>query len=277
MESLHKLADHNLKAPATCDLRGISNGDLRIHLQLNAGGRAIVKHSIQHGRARCISGCLRHSASMIPERGKRPGSRAGLACGMDSGGWFILDELLDKANRHIFVHHRHTRTAMTVDELASLASDGTEDITKIRWQFSVLLKKVGNGPSDTWWQRIVRVYGVRAVVGHTAARFIEDDRLFLRVENVEDEVFSCFAHNTQITKLESVIKDGSAPGGDAMTNAVHSQLFAFHMHDDRVQESSRASALDATILSNATLTKAVTVGWRQRCVGDPQAHPGSLY
>ena len=56
---------------------------------------------------------------------------------------------------------------MTVAQLAQLASDGTEDLTKTRWQFSVLIRTSRGTRGETWWERIVKVFGTRAVVGHT--------------------------------------------------------------------------------------------------------------
>ena len=42
---------------------------------------------------------------------------------------------------------------MTVAHVAQLASDGTEDLTKTRWQFSVLIR-IGHGKRGaTWWEK----------------------------------------------------------------------------------------------------------------------------
>ena len=70
-----------------------------------------------------MSGSLRHSGSMITEEGMRPGTHSGLGCGMDSGGWFVIDELLDKIHRYVF--GSRTRPALTLKRLVTLASDGT--------------------------------------------------------------------------------------------------------------------------------------------------------
>ena len=40
---LHRFADHNAKGPPDCELRGISNGDVRRYLRLPVGGRAFAK------------------------------------------------------------------------------------------------------------------------------------------------------------------------------------------------------------------------------------------
>ena len=86
---------------------------------------------------------------------------------MGSGGWFLVDDILDKANRRVFAYYRRARSPMKIPEMARIASDGTEDLSTMRWQFSVLIKKrVRLG--TTLWARIVEVFGVRAVVGHTA-------------------------------------------------------------------------------------------------------------
>ncbi|MFM7983473.1 MAG: hypothetical protein ACKPKO_29525, partial [Candidatus Fonsibacter sp.] len=52
-------------------------------------------------------------------------------------------------------------------------------------------------------------------------------------------------HNTQITNVTSINKRCLMPGGGGITSAVHSQLSAFHLMDDRLQDSSRARTSDA--------------------------------
>ena len=141
---------------------------------------------------------------------------------------------------------RQDTPPLTISQLAQLASDGTEDMTKMRWQFSVLVSTSRGGRrGGTWWGRIKKFFGIRAVVGHTAVGFLEDDRSLMPLSYIDDDAFSCIAHNTRISYLSSIITNGLAPGGDGITTAVHSQLSAFHMMDRRLQESSRASTWDA--------------------------------
>ena len=143
---------------------------------------------------------------------------------------------------------------MTLEELVRVASDGTEDLTKTRWQFSVLLSR-DSRPKASFWQRIIKVFGIRAVVGHTAVGFLEDDRLQVPAVNVPDEVFACITHNTYADNLESIITNGLLPGGGGITHAVHSQLSAFHIGDSRLQESSHGSTTTAVIHFNVEKTK----------------------
>ena len=105
---------------------------------------------------------------------------------------------------------------MTLAHLAQLVSDGTADLTKTRWQFSVLIRTGLGKRGATWWERVVKVFGIRAVVGHTAVGFLEDDRLLKPLSYVEDDVFPCIAHNTQISYLSSIITNGLAPGETAL-------------------------------------------------------------
>ena len=56
---------------------------------------------------------------------------------MDLGGWFAIGEFLTLVNRYIYPELRRDTPPMTVAQVAQLASDGTEDFTKTRWQFSV--------------------------------------------------------------------------------------------------------------------------------------------
>ena len=86
------------------------------------------------------------------------------------------------------------------------------------------------------------------MAGHTAVRFLKDDRRQMPLDDVDDELFPRIAHNSEIAHMEHIIKNGLAPGGDGVTQAVHSQLSAFHMEDEMLQESSRASTTDAIIL-----------------------------
>ena len=129
----------------------------------------------------------------MPPLGHGLGREFCLDCAMDSVGWFLVDDILDKANRHIFAYYRRARSSMQVPEMARIASDGTEDITRMRWQFSVMIKKhVRFG--TTLWECIAKVFGVRAVVGHTAAPFLEDDRLQVSAADVPNDTFAFIAH-----------------------------------------------------------------------------------
>ena len=122
-----------------------------------------------------------------------------------AGSWWTTS--CDKANRYIFAYYRRARPSMKTPELARIASDGTEDLTKIRWPFSVMIKKhvrVGT----TLWERIVKVFGARAVLGHTAVPFLEDDRLQVSAASVPYEVFACIAHHTQEEHLHSIMVNG---------------------------------------------------------------------
>ena len=107
---------------------------------------------------------------------------------------------------------------MDLHELAMLASDGTDDLSRLRLQLSVLLRRTAR-PGVAFWQRIVKVFGIRAVVGHTATRCLEDDRLMWGMEGVDDDLFPCIARSTEIRHLNSIINNGLAPGGDGVTQA----------------------------------------------------------
>ena len=139
--------------------------------------------------------------------------RNGLVCAMDSGGWFIIDEFLTRVNRYIYPELRRDSPPVIIAHLAQLASDGTEDLTKTRWQFSVLIRTGPGKRGATWWERVVNVFGIRAVVGHTAVGFLEDDRLLKPLSYIEDDVFPCIAQNTKISYLSSIIIKWPRAGG----------------------------------------------------------------
>ena len=90
-----------------------------------------------------------------------------------------MNEFLLQVNRFIYPELRRSHPQLTLVELARLASDGTEDLTKTRWQFSVLMRCTSERRNETWWHRVVKVVGIRAVVGHTAVGFVEDDRFHM--------------------------------------------------------------------------------------------------
>ena len=80
----HMYANHNSKVPIGHELRGISVADLRRYLGVPVGRRGGVRRgSAEHSRARCISGCLRHSGFLIPELDSFHSMRNGLGCAED--------------------------------------------------------------------------------------------------------------------------------------------------------------------------------------------------
>ena len=74
------------------------------------------------------------------------------------------------------------------------------------------------------------------------------------LSEVDDSVLSCSAHNTVYSNLKFILLNGLAPGGDGITQTVHSQHSAFHLHDVRVQESSGAGRSDVVIIYNVGQT-----------------------
>ncbi|MFM7984241.1 MAG: hypothetical protein ACKPKO_33455, partial [Candidatus Fonsibacter sp.] len=69
--------------------------------------------------------------------------------------------------------------------------------------------------------------------------FLEDDRLMVSAQSLSRTDVPFAVHNTKMVNLPSILRRGLIPGG-GQTDAVHSQLSAFHILDDRIQESSRA-------------------------------------
>ena len=79
--------------------------------------------------------------------------------------------------------------------------------------------------------------GVQAIVGHTAVPYLEDDRLQVSAENAPDEICACIAHNTEVQNLECIlINDVFFARGGGITDAVQSQLSAFHIGDERFKK-----------------------------------------
>ena len=168
---------------------------------------------------------------------------------MDIGGWLSIVDVLVAINTYVFGWRRWSNLPLlTIKGLAVLASDGTEDITQLRWQFSVIFQTTPTHRGCTLYERIVRPFGIRAIVGHTSVPFLEDDRLQLSIDDLDDEMFPNIVHNTYISNLESILINGLIPGGGGITAALHSQLSACHMADERLQESSRARTADTIII-----------------------------
>ncbi|MFM7984994.1 MAG: hypothetical protein ACKPKO_37310, partial [Candidatus Fonsibacter sp.] len=59
-----------------------------------------------------------------------------------------------------------------------------------------------------FWQRIMGVYGIRAVVGHTGMPFLEEDRLLVDIVNVPTECVPYVVRNTQMVNLTSITQRG---------------------------------------------------------------------
>ena len=87
---MHCYADHNRLVSSNCELIGIGVGELRRHLGLDVRRRPHPKNSDEHARSRTISGCLRHSASLIPDPGRPLNMHNGIDCAMDTGGRFLV-------------------------------------------------------------------------------------------------------------------------------------------------------------------------------------------
>ena len=65
----------------------------------------------------------------------------------------MIDEFLTVVNRYVYPELRQDTPPLTISQLAQLASDGTEDMTKTRWPFSVLISAGRGKRGETWWDR----------------------------------------------------------------------------------------------------------------------------
>ncbi|MFM7987677.1 MAG: hypothetical protein ACKPKO_51025, partial [Candidatus Fonsibacter sp.] len=84
--------------------------------------------------------------------------------------------------------------------------------------------------------------------------FLEDDRLMVSAQSLSRKDVPFVVHNTRMVNLPSILRNCLIPGG-GQTDAVHSQLSAFHLLDNRIQESSRARTTDAVIFFNVDAVK----------------------
>ncbi|MFM7984713.1 MAG: hypothetical protein ACKPKO_35860, partial [Candidatus Fonsibacter sp.] len=105
---------------------------------------------------------------------------------IDTGGWLVVIDVMNAFNRHVRGSgaRRARLPFLSLDYLANIASGGTEDKTKLRWQFCVRLQKRPAHSIASFLERIKGVFGIRAVVGHTGMPFLEDDRLMASARNV---------------------------------------------------------------------------------------------
>ena len=88
--------------------------------------------------------------------------------------------------------------------------------------------------------------------------------------------FACITHNTYEENLESIITNGLLLGGGGITHALHSQLSAFHIGDNRLQESSRGSTTTAVIHFNIEKTKPLLNVCASGVLATRQCLPGSF-
>ena len=66
-----------------------------------------------------------------------------------------MEDLLNQASRFIYPELRRGLPLITLLELARLASDGTEDLTKTRWQFSVIVRCASGKRHEALCHRVV--------------------------------------------------------------------------------------------------------------------------
>ncbi|MFM7982953.1 MAG: hypothetical protein ACKPKO_26875, partial [Candidatus Fonsibacter sp.] len=191
------VVDLTLYVPNTQELRGISVCDLRHYLGLPVGRAAYSPQSEEHTMARLISGILRHSGSVIPPKDRRPSPANGFGLEIDTGGWYMVDEVIHAVNEYTRTSRRVRLPLIDIAYLAKIASSGTEDKTKLRWQFCVRLLKKPPHSNATFLERIQGVYGIRAVVGHTGMPFLEDDRLMVSAQSLSCRDVPFAVHNTK--------------------------------------------------------------------------------
>ena len=121
------------------------------------------------------------------------------------------------------------------------ATRGVDNDKKLRWQFSVLLRHTPASVGEPYLNRTVRVFGPRALVGHTGQQCYE--RRKAQLPNGERRLVfftSRIAHNAKSEHVESVALRG-----------LHAQMSTFHRFDKgRVQESSRVAHSDTTVIAD---------------------------
>ncbi|MFM7982408.1 MAG: hypothetical protein ACKPKO_24115, partial [Candidatus Fonsibacter sp.] len=141
---------------------------------------------------------------------QQPSIENGLDLVVDTGGWFLVNDVVGAFNEFVRnTTHRRTRLPeWTLAKLVQLASEGTEDSSKLLWQFCVWLIKQLAGRRLSFFHRIKEVFGICVVVGHTGMPLLEDDRLMVDLKNVPDEHVPFVVHNTRIENLPSIIKRG---------------------------------------------------------------------
>ncbi|MFM7978199.1 MAG: hypothetical protein ACKPKO_02695, partial [Candidatus Fonsibacter sp.] len=122
---------------------------------------------------------------------------------IDTGSWFMIIDVINAYNRD--VRGLSTRRArlpyLSLEYLANIASSGTEDKLKIRWQFCVRLSKRPPHFNASFLERSKGVFGIRAVVGHTGMPFLEDDRLMVSARNVASMDLPYVVHNTRMVNM----------------------------------------------------------------------------
>ncbi|MFM7981782.1 MAG: hypothetical protein ACKPKO_20940, partial [Candidatus Fonsibacter sp.] len=85
----------------------------------------------------------------------------------------MVVDLINAYNRYARSSRRVRLPMIDTMYSANIASSGTEDKSKMRWQFCVRLLKKPPHSNATFLERIQGVFGIRAVVGHTGMPFLE--------------------------------------------------------------------------------------------------------
>ncbi|MFM7979268.1 MAG: hypothetical protein ACKPKO_08125, partial [Candidatus Fonsibacter sp.] len=100
---------------------------------------------------------------------------------IDTGGWFMVIDVINAFNRYVrgSGSRRVRLPYLSLDYLVDIASNGTEEETKLRWQFCVRLQKRPSHSNASFSERIKGVFGIRAIVGHTGMPCLEDARLMV--------------------------------------------------------------------------------------------------
>lgn len=125
---------------------------------------------------------------------------------MDTGGWLLISEFLNALNSYVFAwRRRNNLPPLSIKDMAMPASDGTEGLTKLCWQFSVVIRSAAPRRNTPFYECIVRTLGIRAIVGQTVAPFLEDNRLPISMAALGDEMFPRIVHNTYISNIASII------------------------------------------------------------------------
>ncbi|MFM7986723.1 MAG: hypothetical protein ACKPKO_46155, partial [Candidatus Fonsibacter sp.] len=143
-------------------------------------------------------------------------------------GWFMVIDVINAFNPHVrgSGSRRARLPFLSLEYFANIAPSGTEDKTKLRWQFCARLQKRPGHANASFLERVKGVFGIRAAVGHTGMPFLEDDRLMVGTRNVASMDLPFVAHNTRMVNLPSILKSGLILGG-GQTAPVHSQSSAF--------------------------------------------------
>ena len=135
----------------------------------------------------------------------------GFGLPMDSGAWFLWSDVAEVCCE-VFVPEALPETdSFSLQVMCGLARIGDAD--KEHFQFSVLLRTKKGKIMRPRYERYERVFGIRAMSGHTGTDWLKTFRCAARIQEGDHVWMSVLSHKTLFQNLERIFTTGLVPEG----------------------------------------------------------------